>query len=125
MLEQTTNTAPVSGVEYSCNPLPPLTLPGHSPVQEVDKKAGSKPSDGVYSPIFAYFRVFWPYFRVNSVENSYRNAIINYLLQNKGGKSRCHIVNSTMTTGRTKVYGPLCSPRIFRYFSHLLDNLGV
>ena len=50
--------------------------------REVDKKAGSQPSDGVYSPIFAYFRVFWPYFRVNSVDKSYRKAIINYLREN-------------------------------------------
>ena len=28
---------------------------------------------------FCYFRVFWPYFRINSVDKSCRKAIINYL----------------------------------------------
>ena len=32
--------------------------------------------------LIANFRLFWPYFRVNSVKNSYRNAIINYLREN-------------------------------------------
>ena len=36
-----------------------------------------------YSPFFAYFRVFWLYFRVNTVGKSYRKAIIKYLRENK------------------------------------------
>ena len=47
---------------------PCLTIPGHSPVQEVDKKARSQTSDGVDWPIFAYFRVFWPYFRESNTK---------------------------------------------------------
>ena len=75
------NTEYVSGVQYSCESRPPLTLPGTLSCTG-GTRTGSRQSDGVYSPIFAYFRVVLRYFRVNSVEKSYRKAIINYLRKN-------------------------------------------
>ena len=71
---------------------------------------GSRQSDGLDSPIFAYFRVVLRYFCVNIL------TIYAKIMQNRRKKSRCHVVNMTITTGRTKVYDPPCSPRRFRLF---------
>ena len=61
VLEQTMNTEPVSGVQYSCESRPPLTrrehrhrYPVRSPVLEVEK-TGNPRSDGFW---IANFRLF-------------------------------------------------------------------
>ena len=81
--EQTTNTESVLAVQYFVRSLPALTwrkrrhrYPVHSPELEVDKRHRKSSARTV---LLAYFRVFWPYFRVNSVDKSCRKAIINSL----------------------------------------------
>ena len=78
VLEQTTNTEPVSGVQYSCESRPPLTLPGMLSCTGGTQNLKSAER----TVLIANFRVFSPYFRVNSVDKSYRKAIINYLRKN-------------------------------------------
>ena len=71
--------------------------------------------DGVDSPIFHYFCVFLCYFRVNSIERSYRKAIINYLRENNANFEKYFTFGrawrslSTPHMGRIKVYDPMCS----------------
>ena len=87
---------------------------------------------GFESPIFAYFRVFRPYFRVNSVGKSYWNAIINYLHENNANYKKIFDIRRSSGTsglkvnkGRIKMSGLLSSSRETGSFSHLFDNLGV
>ena len=86
VLKQTTNTEPVSGVQYSCESRPPLTLPGTLSCTggTQNRKSAER------TVLIANFRVFSPYFRVNSVDKSYRKAIINYLRESntKIGENR-------------------------------------
>ena len=50
------------------------------PAQEIFKQP---PEVGRAAGLLTNFRVFWPYFGVNSVDKSYRKAIINYLRESK------------------------------------------
>ena len=90
VLELTTNTESVSGVQYSCESRPCLTLSGALSCAggsigiTTDRKSAER------TVLIANFRLFSPYFRVNSVDKSYRKAVINYLHEsnNKIGENR-------------------------------------
>ena len=56
-----------------------LGYPVRSPVQEINKCRKS----ATQTILLANFRIFSLYFRVNSVDKSYRKAIINYLRKSK------------------------------------------
>ena len=79
------NTEYVSGVQYSCESRPPLTwrerrhsYPVNSPAQVINKRRRS----ATRTVLLADFRVILHYFRINSIERSYRKAIIKYLREN-------------------------------------------
>ena len=79
VLGPTTNTEPVSGVQYSCESRPPLTLSG-----TLSCTGGTQiRKSAEWTVLIADFRGFWPDFGVNSVGKAYRKAIINYLRENK------------------------------------------
>ena len=86
MLEHTTNTEPVSGVQYSLESRPPLKLSG-SLFFTGGRQNRKSPE---WTVLIANFRLFSLYFRVNSVDKSYRKAIINYLCESntKIGENR-------------------------------------
>ena len=88
---------------------------------------------GFESPIFAYFCVFWPYFRGNSVGKSYRNANINYLCESKTkiGENRRKMAKiggfqvlpvQKLTRAGIKVYGPVSSDRKDRLFFAIIPK---
>ena len=130
MLERTTNTEPVSDVQYSCESRPCLTLSGALSSAggtisiTTDRKSAER------TVLIANFRVFSPYFRVNSVDKSYRKAIINYLLESKtkiGENRRWSSTSGSNNMFSSRRAGQRCTARYAHveetgYFSHLFDN---
>ena len=133
VLEQTTNTEPVSGVQYSCESRPPLTLPGELSCaggtigHTIDRKSAER------TVLIANFRLFSPYFRVNSVDKSYTKAIINYLRKSKTKIGQNRWWSSTSGSDNmlsSRRAGQRCKARYAHveetgYFSLLFHNLGV
>ena len=77
-----------------------------SPAQEIFKQT---PEVGRADGLLANFRVFWPYFGVNSVDKSYRKAIINYLRESKtksakigGGRVLLEVTTCCLHDGQDK-----------------------
>ena len=60
-----------------------LGYPVRSPQAEVEKVPPKDRKSAARCILIANFRLFSPYFRVNSVDKSYRKAIINYLRESK------------------------------------------
>ena len=59
-----------------------------SPHLEVEQTTGSQLIGEVEKLIFAYFFVYSPYFRVNSIEISYRKLSINNLRENNAKEDK-------------------------------------